>query len=42
MNDDPPAPTPTTRMTLTFAGIARARLAVVTVCGEAKREALAG
>ena len=28
-------------MTLTFAGIARARLALVTVSGEAKREALA-
>ena len=28
-------------MTLTFAGIARARLVLVTVAGEAKREALA-
>ena len=28
-------------MTLTFAGIARARLVVVTVVGESKREALA-
>jgi 6-phosphogluconolactonase/glucosamine-6-phosphate isomerase/deaminase len=29
-------------MTLTFAGIARARLVLATVCGESKRDALAG
>jgi 6-phosphogluconolactonase len=41
MNDDPTGNNPLPRMTLTFAGIARARLALVTVDGEAKREALA-
>jgi len=41
MNDDPLAVNPHRRMTLTFAGIARARLVIVTVAGEAKREALA-
>ena len=41
MNEDPTGTNPHTRMTLTLAGIARARLAVVTVEGEAKREALA-
>jgi 6-phosphogluconolactonase len=41
MNEDPSGRNPHTRMTLTFAGIARARLALVTVTGEAKREALA-
>jgi 6-phosphogluconolactonase len=41
MNDDPLAVNPHRRMTLTFAGIARARLAIVTVAGESKREALA-
>jgi 6-phosphogluconolactonase len=41
MNDDPLAVNPHPRMTLTFAGIARARLVVVTVVGEGKREALA-
>jgi 6-phosphogluconolactonase len=41
MNDDPSGLNPHQRMTLTFAGIARARLALVTVSGESKREALA-
>lgn len=41
MNEDPSGRNAHPRMTLTFAGIARARLAVVTVVGEAKREALA-
>ena len=41
MNQDPTGRNPHQRMTLTFAGIARARLALVTVSGEAKREALA-
>ena len=41
MNEDPAGNNPFPRMTLTFAGIARARLALVTVAGEAKREALA-
>ena len=41
MNDDPLGHNPYPRMTLTFAGIARARLVVVTVVGEAKRDALA-
>jgi 6-phosphogluconolactonase len=41
MNDDPSGSNPFSRMTLTFAGIGRARLALVTVTGEAKREALA-
>jgi 6-phosphogluconolactonase len=41
MNDDPLGHNPHPRMTLTFAGIARARLVVVTVVGESKREALA-
>jgi 6-phosphogluconolactonase len=40
MNSDPSGVNPYERMTLTFAGIARARLAIVTVCGEAKRESL--
>jgi 6-phosphogluconolactonase len=40
MNDDPSGRNPLLRMTLTFAGIARARLVVVTVMGEEKREAL--
>jgi 6-phosphogluconolactonase len=40
MNDDPSGRNPHQRMTLTFAGIARAKLAVVTVQGEAKAEAL--
>jgi len=41
MNEDPTGVNPHPRMTLTLAGIARARLVLVTVCGEAKREALA-
>ena len=41
MNEDPKGNTPHRRMTLTFSGIARARLAVVTVEGEGKREAFA-
>jgi 6-phosphogluconolactonase len=41
MNDDPLGHNPHRRMTLTFAGIARARLVIVTVVGESKREALA-
>jgi 6-phosphogluconolactonase len=41
MNDDPLGNNPYQRMTLTFAGIARAALAVVTVTGEDKAEALA-
>jgi 6-phosphogluconolactonase len=40
-NHDPHGRNPYERMTLTYAGIARARLALVTVAGEAKREALA-
>jgi len=39
-NHDPNGRNPYERMTLTFAGIARARLALVTVAGEEKREAL--
>jgi 6-phosphogluconolactonase len=41
MNDDPSGRNPHPRMTLTFAGIARARLAIVTVAGEEKRAAMA-
>ena len=41
MNHDPLGNNPYERMTLTFAGIARARLALVTVSGEEKREAFA-
>jgi 6-phosphogluconolactonase len=41
LNDDPLAHNPHPRMTLTFGGIARARLVVVTVTGADKREALA-
>ncbi len=41
MNDDPLGHNPHRRMTLTFAGIARARLALVTVMGEEKAAALA-
>ena len=41
MNEDPSGRNPHQRMTLTFAGIARARLVLVTVTGEEKREALA-
>jgi 6-phosphogluconolactonase len=42
MNTDPMGQNVHQRMTLTFSGIARARLAVVTVEGEEKREAFAG
>jgi 6-phosphogluconolactonase len=41
MNSDPSGRNPYERMTLTFPGITRARLALVTVAGEEKREALA-
>ncbi len=41
MNADATGANPHLRMTLTYAGIARARLAVVTVAGPAKRDALA-
>jgi len=41
VNDDPLGHNPHPRMTLTFSGIARARLVVVTVEGAAKAEALA-
>jgi 6-phosphogluconolactonase len=40
MNSDPSTRNPHERMTLTFAGIAKARLAVFTVAGEAKRPAM--
>ena len=41
MNEDPSGRNKHKRMTLTFAGIARARLVLVTVCGEEKREVMA-
>jgi 6-phosphogluconolactonase len=41
LNEDPSGRNPYQRMTLTLAGIARARLVVVTVEGESKAEALA-
>lgn len=41
MNQDASGRNPHQRMTLTFAGIERARLVLVTVAGEEKREALA-
>lgn len=41
MNEDPSERNPFPRMTLTFAGIERARLVLITATGEAKREALA-
>jgi len=41
MNDDPSGRNPHRRMTFTFSAIARARLVVITVEGEEKREAFA-
>jgi len=41
LNSDPSGDNPHERMTLTFAGIGRARLVVVTVSGEEKADALA-
>ncbi len=41
MNEDPAQRNPHRRMTLTYSGIARAHLVIVTVSGEEKREALA-
>lgn len=41
MNEDPSGANPHARMTLTFAAIARARLVLVTVAGESKRDAFA-
>lgn len=41
MNHDPSGNNPLPRMTLTFAGIARARLVLVTAAGTEKRDALA-
>jgi len=41
LNEDPHGRNPHQRMTLTFSGIARARLAIVTVEGEEKRDAFA-
>jgi 6-phosphogluconolactonase len=41
MNDDPSGRNPHRRMTLTYSGIARAHLVIVTVSGDDKREALA-
>jgi len=40
LNSDPRGNNPLPRMTLTFSGLARARLVVFTVSGEAKRDAL--
>jgi 6-phosphogluconolactonase len=40
LNEDPSGTNNHKRMTLTYAGIARARLVVLTVAGEAKREAM--
>ena len=42
MNTDPAGRNPHERMTLTFSGIARARLVIFTVSGQEKREAFAG
>jgi 6-phosphogluconolactonase len=41
LNEDPSGRNPHPRMTLTYAGIARARLVIFTVGGEAKREIMA-
>ena len=40
LNEDPSGRNPHKRMTLTYAGIARARLAIFTVAGESKRDCL--
>jgi 6-phosphogluconolactonase len=40
LNEDPSGRNPHPRMTLTFSGIARARLVVFTIAGESKREML--
>lgn len=40
MNDDPSGRNPYRRMTLTYSGIARARLVIFTVAGESKRAAM--
>jgi len=40
LNEDPSGVNPFSRMTLTFAGIARARLVLVTVAGEQKQAAM--
>jgi 6-phosphogluconolactonase len=40
MNEDPAGRNPFRRMTLTYSGIARARLVIFTVSGESKREAM--
>jgi 6-phosphogluconolactonase/glucosamine-6-phosphate isomerase/deaminase len=40
LNHDPAGRNPHDRMTLTFSGIARARLVVFTVSGESKRDTL--
>jgi 6-phosphogluconolactonase len=42
LNEDPSGRNQHPRMTLTFSGIARSRLAIFTVAGEAKRRALKG
>jgi 6-phosphogluconolactonase len=39
-NEDPAGNNPHSRMTLTFSGIERGRLVIVTVCGAEKREAM--
>jgi 6-phosphogluconolactonase/glucosamine-6-phosphate isomerase/deaminase len=41
MNEDPTGNNPHQRMTLTYAGIARARLVLVTVCGQEKQAVMA-
>lgn len=40
MNEDPSGRNPHRRMTLTYSGIARGRLVIITVAGESKREAM--
>ena len=42
LNEDPTGRNPHPRMTLTYSGIARARLVIFTVEGEEKQEAFAG